>query len=166
MKIQRDDPQFREKLERMLEPKTSLDYGMYADVEDIKELCPDVYDKYIRPYVPRDAVPKREADMLALMGALSRGMREHVDKLVFDSVADDEHSTPRVHIDNESLWDARDEAIRQAAWSRRMAKEAWDAYFAMADERDHLIKLLQKLEIVVSPQTERRKERPDSDPER
>lgn len=71
---------------------------------------------------------------------------------------------PRIIIEDEQLRQARDTAIKRTQYATRLAKGAMDQFFEVAAERDHLIKLLQQLEVPPAL-LERPSSQPDTDPE-
>ena len=81
MPIERDDPQFREKFLRMQNPTCISDYGMSVMTEDVREVCPDLYEKFIAPWMPD---PDPEISRLARH--LGWHIRTELDRVIWEGI--------------------------------------------------------------------------------
>ena len=50
MLIERDDPLFRTKVLALINPKVASDYGLMVNSNDVRDLCPDLYEQHFAAY--------------------------------------------------------------------------------------------------------------------
>ena len=83
MQIQRDDPLFREKFLRMQNPTRISDYSMSVMTEDVRVACPDLYEKFIAPWMP-DPDP----EISGFARNLGWHIRIELDRVIWEGIVD------------------------------------------------------------------------------